>query len=282
MNFKRKITIITILLGLTLSALGEPLKAISFNVHSAKSQDNDALYAWVNRRDAVIMMIRHERPAVIGLQEGLIDQLTFIDRKLHYYRRVGVAADNGLSRGEYTAIYYDLRQVELLGYNTYWLSERPQRATLGWDAGNYRTVTVAHFRDKKSKKDFYYYNTQLDSQGKVARRESIKVIVDLIDKEAGSGTPVILGGDMRVDHNDTIFAPLNEIGMLSARSMASHTSYRNTYNGYGKKSAKRTDHFFVRNMKVEQFFVLNSSYTVGERKVRYLSSHYPIRILFEL
>lgn len=282
MKLKRNIIILLISLMVTLCAHGEPLKVISFNIHSAKTQEREGIHSWVNRRDAVILMIRQERPAVFGIQEGLLDQLNFLDKKLHYYRRVGVASDNGLSRGEYTAIYYDLRQVELLKYNTLWLSERPQRATMGWDAGKYRTVTVARFRDKKSKKEFYYYNTQLDNLGKVARRESIKVLANLIDNEVEHGTAVILGGDMMVDGNDSIFIPLKDMGMQNARSVAQHTSYRTTYHGYGKQTSKRTDHFYVRNMNVVQFNVLNNSYTVGNRKVKYLSTHYPIRILIEL
>lgn len=116
---------------------------ISFNIRYNSWNNIDGVNGWPNRRAAVVRMINEERPAAIGLQEALIDQLLYLDSNLPGYRRVGVGRDDGKKGGEFMAIYYDTSRLEYRGCDTWWLSETPYQPSLGWDAACRRTVNLA-------------------------------------------------------------------------------------------------------------------------------------------
>ena len=147
------------------------LKIISFNIRYNSWDNIDGDNGWPNRKEAVVRMIREERPAAIGLQEALIDQLQYLDSCLPEYRRIGVGRDDGVEAGEFMAIYYDTTRLlaDMSLCATLWLSDTPWEASKGWDAACFRTVTCAFFTDKRSGHSFSYFNTHLDHVGMVAR-----------------------------------------------------------------------------------------------------------------
>ena len=253
----------------------EELKIISFNIRYNSYYNIDGENGWPNRKDAVVKMIREERPAAIGLQEALIDQLLFLDSCLPSYRRIGVGRDDGKEAGEFMAIYYNTDAVELLSGETKWLSATPETPSKGWDAACYRTVTKARFKIKESGKEFIYLNTHLDHVGKTARAESAKIIASLA-KDIEEGTPIILGGDMNSTIDDEIFQSFYAEGLKAARDLApkKHTDNLITYNAYGKDKGVVIDHFFVRGVKVKSFRTLDDDYGVP-----YISDHYPIEMV---
>ena len=255
------------------TSVAEELKIISFNIRYNSRDNIDGENGWPNRRDAVARMINEERPAAIGLQEALIDQLEYLDKALPAYRRVGVGRDDGDKKGEFMAIYYDTTRLELLYGGTRWLSDTPHIPSLGWDAACRRTATVAIFYDRQSKNWFYYINTHLDHVGKTARAEGAKYIASLVPADAA----VIVGGDMNSTVEDTIFQNLYNIGLQSARELTSRTSHADTYNAFGKGKGSLIDHFFVRDVKVQQFRTLDGDYGVP-----YISDHYPIEMVIKL
>ena len=274
---KRIAIIFALLLLCSCSKPADELKIISFNIRYNSYENIDGENGWPNRKEAVVRMIREERPAAIGLQEALIDQLLYLDSCLPNYRRIGVGRDDGEEGGEFMAIYYDtsrlLARLDLS--TTLWLSETPWEPSKGWDAACYRTVTCVFFTDKKSGQSFCYHNTHLDHMGPVARAESAKYLAELTDES--EGFPVILGGDMNSTIDDTIFNAFYNVGMQPAREMTDSTSNAITYSGYGKEEGKVIDHFFVKDLKVVSFRTLNGDYGVP-----YISDHYPIEIVIEL
>jgi endonuclease/exonuclease/phosphatase family metal-dependent hydrolase len=220
-------------------------------------------------------MINEERPAAIGLQEALIDQLLYLDSNLPAYKRVGVGRDDGKEGGEFMAIYYDTTRLILDGYQTLWLSETPDVPSKGWDAACYRTVTVAHFRERRSGKEFDYLNTHLDHVGKKARAEGARLIASIVQRCEG---PVIVGGDMNTTILDRALLPFDNVGLKPARELPPNTSHKDTYTGFGKDKPSMIDHFFVRgDIEVERFRTLDGDYGVP-----YISDHYPIAITIKL
>ncbi|MBP5548421.1 MAG: endonuclease/exonuclease/phosphatase family protein [Bacteroidales bacterium] len=279
MNKKTLILLLLLVCNAFLPPLyAQQYKVISFNIRSNNYPHADGVNCWNNRKDAVIKMIRNEDPMVFGLQEALLDQLTFIDNNfIRKYRRIGVGRDNGISRGEHLAIYYDYNKVDLVFQKTRWLSERPQQFSIGWDAACMRTVTIARFRIKETGKEFLYLNTHLDHVGKVAREESIKLLLKLIDQYNSDGIPVILGGDFNATIDDDIFNPLISANFVSARFIAKRRDYSYTYNGFGNGKPAIFDYIFVKNIQVIRFKTLVKGYGVP-----YISDHYPIEIIFSL
>lgn len=273
-----KILLFVLLCGLCWGSQAQDLKIISFNIRYNSWENIDGENGWPNRKGAVAKMILEERPAAIGLQEALIDQLQYLDTVLTHYRRIGVGRDDGKEAGEFMAIYYDTTRLELLSHRTRWLSETPDVPTKGWDAACYRTVTIARFRDRQSGKEFQYLNTHLDHVGKTARAEGVKLIVQsLKESSISDNVPVIVGGDMNSTIEDKIFQSFYDVNLKPARELTKKTSHVDTYNAYGKEKSVLIDHFFVRDVKVKQFRTLDGNYGVP-----YISDHYPIEVIIGL
>ncbi len=277
---KRLTIVLVFALAFVQGLQAQELKIISFNVRYNSWNNIDGENGWPYRKAAVARMINEERPAAIGLQEALIDQLQYLDSCLPTYKRVGVGRDDGKEAGEFMAIYYDTTQLELdIDAHTFWLSETPLVPSLGWDAACRRTVTTAFFRVRGSNRVFCYLNTHLDHMGKEARRLGTRMIAALIKSDKGDwvlcgpNIPVIVGGDMNSTIEDTIFNAFYNEGLKVARDMPQNTSHADTYNAFGKSKGAMIDHFFVRRMKVKQFRTLDGDYGVP-----YISDHYPIEV----
>ena len=80
----------------------ESIKLISYNLRNSHGKDGDNV--WMKRRHATPEMIRREAPDVFGVQEGLIDQLHYIDAECPQYARVGVGRDDGAEKGEFMTV----------------------------------------------------------------------------------------------------------------------------------------------------------------------------------
>ena len=267
-----KMIILAVMLAFVQGATAQELKIISFNIRYNSWDNIDGENGWPNRKAAVAKMILEERPAAIGLQEALIDQLQYLDSNLPGYKRIGVGRDDGIIKGEFMAIYYDTARVKLLTVSTRWLSETPDKPSLGWDAACRRTVTVAYMEELLSGKRFCYMNTHLDHVGKAARDEGARMIAEM----APEGQPVIIGGDMNSTIDDPIIQHFFDNGFKAARDMTGNTSHKDTYNAYGKDKSSLIDHFFVRDFEVESFRTLDGNYGVP-----YISDHYPIEMVIE-
>ena len=248
----------------------EPIKLISYNLRTSHGKDGDNV--WMKRRHATPEMIRREAPDVFGVQEGLIDQLQYIDAECPQYARVGVGRDDGAEKGEFMAVYYLRDRFELLDSGTFWLSETPDKVSRGWDGACNRTVTWVELKDRKSGKEFFYFNTHLDHKGKAAREEGVKLLIGKIHEIAGKKAPAIVGGDFNTPVDSPIFKPLTKY-MVSARAKAATTDHKGTFNGFG--SAPDTiviDHLYYRGkLKCRLFATLDGNYGAP-----YISDHYPI------
>ena len=264
------------LLSLPVHAAETPqLKLISFNLRNSGGEDGSN--RWEHRRHATERMIREEAPDLFGVQEALADQLQYLDESCPQYARVGVGRDDGDKAGETMAIYYRHDRFELVNSGTLWLSETPETPSRGWDGACNRTVTWVELRDKTSGKSFFYFNTHLDLQGRQAREEGIKLLVEIVGKVAGKA-PAILGGDFNSPTDSPIFRPLVRF-MKSARDKAPESDNEGTFNGFG--TAPDTiviDHISFRGkLRCLQFRTLKGDYGAP-----YISDHYPIEMVFTL
>ncbi len=267
---------------LLLCSCGKPadeLKIISFNIRYNSWNNIDGENGWPNRKAAVVCMINEERPAAIGLQEALIDQLQYLDSCLPTYRRIGVGRDDGKEAGEFMAIYYDTTQLLLLHDTTRWLSETPEVPSKYEGAGCFRTVTVARFRDRINGHEFAYLNTHLDHVSDDARVRGAQVIGDIVANNLRE-IPVIVGGDMNCTAEYGEYKPFDffsRAGLQEAREMTDSTSHAITYNAYGQSEGSVIDHLLVKDMQVMWFRTLDGDYGVP-----YISDHYPIEMAIRL
>lgn len=252
------------------------LKVISYNVRYTGERSTDGQNHWDYRSHASINMVREERPTVMGTQEVLRSQLEFLSENLPEYGSVGVGRDDGAEAGEHMAIFYLKEEVELLDWGTFWLSESPDKVSMGWDAACNRTCTWAMMRHKPSGKRFALLNTHLDHRGKVAQREGLRLVAEHAKQMAerasteGEPLPILLTGDFNTTTDSEIYGVLNDL-MQDAREMAPQSDRRATFNGWGRGSSV-IDHIFVRGAEVDRFEVLcDKNYGAP-----YISDHYPV------
>src|SRR5690606_27105168 len=108
---------------------------------------------------------------------ALEQQLEDLDQQLTGYARIGVGREDGKNGGEFSSIYYKKERFKLLDHATFWLSETPETPSKGWDAALNRICSWGKFRDKVSKRDFFYFNLHMDHRGEEARKNSTLLVL---------------------------------------------------------------------------------------------------------
>lgn len=220
----------------------------TYNIRNHNSDDDREGNVWTTRCKVICDQMNFEDPDIFGTQEVLVGQLHDLIGSLDGYAYIGVGRDDGKEDGEYSAIFYKKDRLELLRHDNFWLSETPDRPSLGWDAACIRICTWGEFRQKDTGFKFYYFNLHMDHVGTVARREAAKLAVKKI-KEIAKGAPVVLTGDFNVDQNDEIYTIFTTSGVLKDSYVcASHRFSENgTFNDFKPllKSNSRIDHVFV-------------------------------------
>ena len=257
------------------------ISVISFNIRVDNAADGTNV--WRNRRDAVVTMIERERPMLLGLQEAQPHQITYLSEHCPDYAWYGLGRDTGkvppatdsYAAEETMAIFWRTAELELLDKGTFWLSETPDQVSKGWDASYRRTCTWAGFRHKKSGQTCYFFNTHLDNDGKVAREESIKLLVSRMKTINSKRRVSFLTADFNSNVTDACFAPLH-VYMRDARANAAVSDDYPSWNGYGA-STGRLDHVFFSgdNCTAREFRTLRGDYGVP-----YISDHYPVAAWF--
>lgn len=249
---------------------------MSFNVAVDNLQETKG---WQSRKVAVNNMITTEKPDIIGFQEAQAHEITDMINANPEYGWYGLGRDSGskpanttsYSAEEAMVVFWKKDVFKVITMGTFWLSETPEKVSLGWDASYMRTATWLEMEIKATGQRFFMFNTHLDNKGKTARTESMKLIADKIEEIDYSNLPCFLTADFNTTSTDAIFAPING-KMASARDFAvSSEKTKNTYNGYTANGKSQIDHIFYKKVTPLTFRVLNGNY--GNI---YISDHYPI------
>ena len=249
---------------------------MSYNIRYGSAEDGTN--SWKYRWPATIEMLNEVKPDVFGVQEALDFQVEFISEMVRDYKGYGVGREDGKHDGEHMAIFWNKKTVKMIKSGTFWLSETPEKPSMGWDAACYRTATWALMKDKKTGKKFYFVNTHLDHVGREAQKNGLKLIVDRIASINPEGYPMVLTGDFNITPDNPGLVDLDKI-MTSTRKIAKKTDNKGTFNGW------RTD----RPGPVIDYIYMSgfSSVPVYETIVKkyadkpFISDHYPIMSVLE-
>jgi len=248
----------------------DEITVISYNIRNGEA--NDGTNSWQYRYPTSAMMIMDQKPDIFGVQEAYDYQVAYLKEYCEGYKCVGVGREDGKHDGEHMSIFYNSKTVKLLKWGTYWLSETPDKPSLGWDAACRRTATWALMKDKKNGRKFYYVNTHLDHVGVLAQKNGLALIVDRIKAMNKEGYPMILTGDFNVEPSNPVLSDLDKM-MTSARDAAVKTDKGGTYHGWGKES-EVIDHIYYSGFSACTLFkIVKKSYL--DRK--FVSDHYPVR-----
>ena len=256
---------------------GQEIKVMSYNIRLGSGEDGTN--SWMYRCPATLEMLKDQTPDVLGVQEALGYQVNFLDEFADGYDYVGVGREDGKKEGEHMAIFWNKKTMKLLKWGTFWLSETPEKPSMGWDAACYRTATWALMKDKRTGKKFYFVNTHLDHVGKEARANGLALIVDRIVDINPDGLPMVLLGDFNVRPDDPCLVGL-DARMKSARKIAAKTDSHHTYNGWGKATKDSViDYIYISGFSAcPEYQTVTKKYS----NRTFISDHYPItaRLIF--
>ena len=245
------------------------LKVMSYNIRLGSA--NDGTNSWALIYPATEEMIEDQMPDIFGVQEALAPQIRFIEDNFVDYKSVGVGREDGKKDGEHMSIFWNKKTVSLLKWGTFWLSETPEKPSMGWDAACKRTATWALMKCKKTGKKFYYVNTHLDHKGAEAQKNGLKLIVDRIDDINPEGYPMILTGDFNITPDNPNLVELDS-KMQSVRKVAEKTDNHDTFNGWGKGKGV-IDYIYASGFTAyPEYQTVTKKY--ADRK--FVSDHYPI------
>ena len=279
MNFKRFLFSLVLLCGVTTLAYAQQLTVGSYNVRFDNPGDTGNL--WKDRAPVVAELIRFHDFDVFGTQEALKNQLDDINKALPQYARYGAGRDDGKEKGEHSAIFFKKDRFKLLDKGDFWLSETPDKPSLGWDATCCnRIASWVYLQDLDTKKKFYFFNVHYDHQGVQARKESSKLILRKIKEIAGK-EPVILTGDFNGDHASEWYQTLANSDLLKDTYKEVAHPYANnaSFNGFKQQSDRNEiiDHIFVTDdFKVNKWGILTDTY-----HGKFPSDHFPILVEME-
>ncbi|SEV99492.1 endonuclease/exonuclease/phosphatase family protein [Chitinophaga arvensicola] len=255
-----------------------PLKVMSFNIRY--NNPDDSLNAWPLRKDKAASEIQFLGAHTLGVQEALYDQMQDLQQRLPQYKSIGVGRDDGKTKGEFSAIFYDTTRLQLLNSQTFWLSETPTVAGhIGWDGACTRIVTWGKFKDKKTNKVFYHFNTHFDHMGKIARRESAKFLLQQVHQIAGQ-QPAIITGDFNAIPTDEpiqiIMNPNDPLHLTDSKAISQtpHFGPTGTFNGWNiaEVDDQPIDYIFLKG----KFDILKHASISETWGGRYASDHFAV------
>ncbi len=248
---------------------------ISYNIRYDNKWDVEN--NWSLRKNRICQLLNDYNPSIFGIQEGLLNQVGFIDSVLIKYDYVGVGRDDGKMKGEFCAIYFDTTRYKIHNNSTFWLSETPDIVSVGWDAALERICTYGLFEDKNSGDEFWVFNTHFDHLGVIARKKSSSLILKKIKEINTQSLPVILMGDFNsIPDSEPIKILKNDLIDALQISLDNLKGPQGTFNDFNEKLPidNRIDYIFTKNVKVLSYRHIDDRLNNN----RHISDHLPVMI----
>lgn len=264
-------------LFLQVNLQSQEMEIMTYNIRYLNETDGEN--SWSKRKGHLANQIKFYEPGIFGVQEAVLKQLQHIKQNLDDYEYLGEGRDGG-EKGEFSAIFFDTGRFENMEEGTFWLSETPTQPSMGWDASYPRVCTYAKFREKKSGKEFWVFNTHFDHRGVEARQKSSRMILEKMKEINKQGLPAILMGDLNLEPETEEVRFLSE-KMNDSKAVAELVfGPEGTFNGYrfNEPVERRIDYIFLSkgDFEVLKYAVLSDS-----KELRYPSDHLPVMLVIK-
>ena len=266
---------LSFLSGLFVAA--QDLRVATYNLRYINANDSINGNGWTVRSPIIAALIRFHDFDIFGTQEGYKNQLDDITDALPQYVYYGRGRDDGKDKGEHSAIFYKKDKFKLLDKGDFWLSQTPDKPSLGWDATCCnRICSWVYLQDKKTGKKFYFFNAHFDHQGVQARQESSKLILQKIKTIAGKA-PALFTGDLNGSQSSDWYKAITNSGLLKDTYFQVKYPYANnaSFNGFGATKPGNNeiiDHIFISNDFIAKKWGLLTDTYHG----KYPSDHFPV------
>ena len=245
------------------------LKVMTFNLRT--DSEIDGINRFFNRGDRVLEAIRRENPDLIGFQEAAGPMRQFLYENLSDYTVLGCGSNAQFQR-EGNPIAFKPEKLELLGFETAWLSDSPNvpGSNFGGDQSKYPRYYHLARLHVLGEQDVtvVYINTHTDHLGQNAREKASRLLLEVMKKERRN--PLILSGDLNALPTDSEIQLL-----LSDESLGLSDATANlpgTFHNYGRRiPTYKCDYIFSTLSCLE-------SHIVEDIPVNgvYISDHYPV------
>ncbi len=260
------------------------IKVMTLNVRY--DNPGDSINAWPNREEIVINFIKNEKPAILGMQEVLLQQYEALDSALVNYSSVAVGRSDGIKAGEMNPVFFSKERFDMVRTKTFWLSDKPEvPGSIGWGASLPRIVTWMELVDKNSHKHFFFFNTHFAHDSDSARIMSAEILLNKVDGISG-GFPFIITGDFNMLPSsrgyEILTGPSESVPLLKDSFFISDKTPDGpnyTFNGFSdKQGSGRIDYIFVKN----GLNVLEHSTIIKKVRNVYISDHWPVEAVVSL
>ena len=274
---------------------------MSFNIRA--DVQTDAPNTWKNRKLWVTNLISKED--VVGLQELMPAQYESLLESPKFKTFNYTTGNDGTGKDGMScvnAIFFNPEKLKAIEHGTFWLSETPDKASKGWDGKYQRCCNWAKFEISGGKR-FYLFNTHLDNEGAMARRNGANLIMrkirEIISAAGDVKIPIIITGDFNCTAESEAIKTICK-NPSSKKIVPNHFSNAAsvcdklidgpafTYHGWMKipDSQRATiDFIFAENIKrVCSFWVSNDpiSPELPATPAQFPSDHYPVCALIAL
>jgi len=246
------------------------ISAMTYNIRlDIKS---DGINQWDNRKEAILSIIRNYKPTIIGIQEALPQQVSYLQENLKQYGSIGEGRDGDV-KGEACTIFYRSDQLQLLSKETFWLSETPKKPSIGWDAAYPRICTNGTFSQKNTHKKINIYNTHLDHIGETSKLNSIKLIIKHIQKSNKQEASILMGDFNSLPNSTVVNYTRQHLSDSNIKQDATSIS-SGTFNAFNIQETpkSRIDYIFSKNITLSSYKHLHTKTQEGN----WPSDHIPI------
>lgn len=264
------------LLFASFSFYAQSLKMMSYNIRLNVASDGEN--AWPNRKDYFASQIQFYSPDIFGVQEATPGQVIDIASALPEYSKFGIGREEN-ETGESCTIYYKKERFKVEHINTFWLSETPNAVSKGWDAACNRVCTYALFKDLKTKKLFWVFNTHLDHVGNEARVKGVQLIISKMKEINSKNYPAFLMGDFNSEPNTNQIAEVKK-EMADTKEVSKEKPFgpSGTFNGFkhNEPVTLLIDYIFI--SKNSGFTIQKHAVLSDSKDLKYPSDHLPVYI----
>ena len=257
------------------------LKIASFNM--AFCRDTLDLKIWEARKNSIMPVLEAGGFDICGSQEPYAFQVKFLAARAPQYGYVcGLLGDETPEKfaarppkyhkrelvlpNMNNPIWYKKDKFDVLESGKFWYSKTPEKQSGGWEEDRWdaeRTCVWAKFREKKTLKEFYVFNSHWLVAQNPRDAESVKsarLLLAKIKEIARGGAFFAMGDFNATDEFDSIKLLKSSGIMDSAKDSAKigDPDAKKTFVGFYGESKKPViiDHIFAsKNVKIESFKV---------------------------
>lgn len=176
-------------------------RLLSCNVRVDVPTDANTGDNWDKRKDMCADIIEAQKADLIGLQEAQNVHLAYLKKRMPKYDTYALS-HSVTDFHPINGILFLRDRYELISAGGFWLSEAPHIAvSKSWDSANPRLANWVHLRERRTGREFRYWNTHLDHRGQKAREKGATLIVQSAEV-LPADLPQILTGDMNARANN--------------------------------------------------------------------------------